>query len=311
MLSDVLCRKAIWKWLFSIVQRNVWILCADNKGAAPLLSPSTMTFVTLFQHVIQMVERSPSSFRTLYLSEHRLPQISHSKLATTMGNQSSKTITDFNFSSTPLCDPQRTELGKPAGLKQPNGETTLTVWECTTCGRRYEDPTAVGPFITPPPITECIIVQTEELLTNAKGGFVNLSIAGGATCDFVRVKYVVDETDLSEQVTEPKDTIFATNVPIEETLLTQTYRTASVQVEERHSRIGRSSGTLEAACDEEDPEDCQFWKAQCNDVDCIFEGNHCRDQCAMAELVKEPESKAPAPKVPACKRGLRFRRSAP
>lgn len=215
-----------------------------------------------------------------------------------------------------LCDPQRTELGKPAEIKQPNGETTLTVWECTVCGRIYEDPAAVGPIITPPPITECIVVQTEETLTHAKGGFINLFITGGATCDYVRVKYVVDKTDLSEQITEPEDAISATNVPIEETFLSQKYGTAFVQVEGRHSRVGRSSGIFEAACDEEDPEDYEFWKTQCNDVDCIFEGGHCRFLCAMAELEEDAQpwastTQAPTPKVHASKRGLRFRRSAP
>ena len=169
----------------------------------------------------------------------------------------------------------------------------------------------MGPFITPPPITECIVVQTEELLTHAKGGFVNLSITGGATCDYVRMNRVVDETDLSEQVTEPKDAISASNVPMEEIFPTQTCGTAFVRVEGRHSRVGRSSGTPETACDEEDPEENEFWTAQCNDVDCIFAGSHCRYLCAMAEVEEELEPKAPAPKMPASKRGLIFWRSAP
>ena len=174
----------------------------------------------------------------------------------------------------------------------------------------------MGPFITPPPTTDCIVVQTDKLLTQAKGGFVNLSIANGATCDYIRVEYVIDETDVSKQITESEGTFSATNIPIEKTFLAHAYGTAFVQVEGRHSRVSMSSGTSEAAWDEEDPEDCEFWNSQCNDVDCIFEGNHCRGQCAIAEVEEEPQPRASTPqaltpKAFAFKRGLRFRRSAP
>lgn len=59
------------------------------------------------------------------------------------------------------------------------------------------------------------------------------------------------------------------------------------------------------AHDEDDVEECEFWNTACTDVDCIYEGEHFRYQCAMAELVEEPRSM-----VLAAKQGLRLGRSA-
>lgn len=264
------------------------LLCLQR----PLLPISSNHFVWL--RVLVFSYSAP--FPTLVI--HGLPtHISHSNPATTMGRHPSRTPLNLNSSLTPSSHPERTELGKSANSKMPNSETTLTTWICATCGRRYEEPATQGPFITPPPTTECIVVSTEETFTHDKGGFVNLIIAGGATCEYVRVKH--GETP----VTEPEDAFSAPHVPIQQTLLSRTYCDPSVQVEGRHGRVRKVSGAVKATYDEEDSEDGEFWKTRCNDVDCIFRGNHCRYQCAMAETGKEPEAKAPAPKL-----GLRFRR---
>lgn len=152
------------------------------------------------------------------------------------------------------------------------------------------------------------MIQTDETWTHAKGGFVNLSIAGGATCDYVRVNRVEGKIGLGEQVAEPEDAVSAmTNMPVQYEVSAQALdNTASMKAEGEHGRISRVSGAVDAACDEEDPEDCEFWKARCEEIDCIYEGDHCRYQCAMAELDEEPKFKAPIPK---CR--LRFLRSAP
>lgn len=149
-------------------------------------------------------------------------------------------------------------------------------------------------------------MQTEETFTYAKGGIVNLSITGGATCDYVRMNHVVDETDLSEQGTEPEDANPATEGQISDELPAQACGTACVKVEGRQSRVSRLSGVVETTCDDEDPEGCEFWEAQCDDVDCIYSSDHCRHQCAMAEVEEEPEVTAPA-----SKRGVRFWGPAP
>lgn len=185
-----------------------------------------------------------------------------------------------------------------------NVQSTLTMWGCATCGRRYDDPATVGPFITPPPITECTAIQTDESWTHANGGFVNLSITGGATCDYVRINRGVGETDLSKNIGEPEDTTSAADLPFVNEVSAWACDNASMKAEGEHGRVSRQNGGARA---EDDGEDCEFWKAECRDIDCIYAGEHCREQCAMAELDEAPKAKA---KAPAPKRGLRFLRLA-
>lgn len=135
---------------------------------------------------------------------------------------------------------------------------------------------------------------------------MNLSVTGGATCDYVRVNRAVGENDHSEQIASPEDAVCATNIHFQPETSAQACDTSSMKIEGEHGRISRVNGAVDAARDEEDPDDCEFWKAQCEDIDCIHEGDHCRYQCAIAELDEEPKSRAPAPK-----RRPRFRRSAP
>lgn len=154
-------------------------------------------------------------------------------------------------------------------------------------------------------MTECITIQTSETWTHANRGIVNLSVAGGATCDYVRISRVIGETDLSEQTAKPEDAVSATKMLPKGEALAQVCDAACMKGEGEHGRISRLKEAMEYTCDEEDPDDCEFWKVQCVDVDCIYEGNHCRYQCAMAELDEEPKIGAFAPK-----RGLRLPRLA-
>lgn len=118
----------------------------------------------------------------------------------------------------------------------------------------------------------------------------------------MRVSHVIGETDLSEQTAKPEDAVSATKMPPEGGTLAQVCDAACMKGEGEHGRISRLKEAVDYSCDEEDPDDCEIWKAQCGDVDCIYEGDHCRYQCAMAELDEEPNARASAPK-----RGLSFR----
>ena len=89
-----------------------------------------------------------------------------------------------------------------------------------------------------------------------------------------------------------------------------TFGSARHAVAGEHGRISRVNGLVDTARDEEDAEGCEFWKAQCEDIDCIYEGEHCRYQCAIAELDEEPRSKVPAPKCRLGFRRLALRRQA-
>ncbi|CAD6589859.1 MAG: hypothetical protein ASARMPRED_004292 [Alectoria sarmentosa] len=222
-----------------------------------------------------------------------------------MGNHPSKAAADSQTSSTLMFDSQCIEFCNSSASENANDDTVVTIWECTTCGGRYVDPAPMGLFITPPPLTECMTIQTSETWTHANRGIVNLSVAGGATCDYVRVSRVVGETDLSEQTAKPEDAISATDMLPTGEAIAQVFDAACMKGAGEHGRISRLKEAGEYACDEEDPDDCEFWKAQCGDVDCIYEGDHCRYQCAMAELDEEPKIGAFAPQ-----RGLRFRRLA-
>ena len=297
--SNVHCREVIHDQLFHM-HNEKHASSARTMHTSPHSSVVTMAFVTLLQQFFYVFERSCP---TLYLSKHSVSGDLHSISTITMKIHSSRNTLTPNSSSNLSSNPQRTKHGKSANSKIPNCETTPTVWKCATCGRRYEEPATPGPFITPPPTTECIIVQTEETFTHEDGGFVNLILTGGATCDYVRVKHVLGETDLSGQLTEPEEAYSAMNVPTEQSFLSRAHGNELVQVERGRGRVRKLSGAVRATWDEEDYEDSEFWKTRCNDVDCIFKGHHYRYQCAMAEMDEEPGAKAPA-----SKQGLRFLR---
>lgn len=137
---------------------------------------------------------------------------------------------------------------------------------------------------------------------------MNLSITGGATCDYVRINRGVGDTDLSKNLGEPEDTTSAADLPFVNEVSAWACDNASMKAEGEHGRVSRQNGeAANTARAENYDEDCEFWKAQCRDIDCIHAGEHCREQCAMAELDEEPKAKANAP---APKRGLRFLRLA-
>ena len=221
-----------------------------------------------------------------------------------MENHPSKAAAHSQTTSTIVCDPQRIQPFESETQPTPRDKSPLTFWECATCGRRYIDPATTSLFISPPPTTECIMVQTDETWTHEKGGYVNLSVTGGATCDYVRINRAVGDADLGEHIAEPEDSASALNIPALNGLSARVCD--SMKVEGEYGRVSRQNKAVDTNCDEANGEYCEFWNAECKDIDCIHEGDHCRYECAMAELSEEPE-----PKVLAPKRGLRFWRSVP
>ena len=131
---------------------------------------------------------------------------------------------------------------------------------------------------------------------------MSISIPGGATCDYVRVNSAVNAIDLSRQIIEPVEVASAVDIPVVNEL---SAGKASMKVVGEHGRVSRQNTAVDTACDEEDPKDCEFWGAPCNDIDCIYEGGHCRYQCAMGEVDEEPKAEASV-----LKRGFLFGRSA-
>ena len=95
------------------------------------------------------------------------------------------------------------------------------------------------------------------------------------------------------------------DLPIASKVLAQLCDSAFKKAVGEHGRVSRYSENFAVACNEDDAEDCLFWRTPCKDVDCIYKGEHCRYQCATAELDEEPKLVTPAPR-----RGLRFRWSA-
>ena len=85
------------------------------------------------------------------------------------------------------------------------------------------------------------------------------------------------------------------------------FHEVSVKGQGEHGRVCRQSRAIDSTCDKakDDAEEGEFWKERCRDIDCIYEGEHCRYDCALAELDEEPKRKAPA-----FKRALRFHLSA-
>lgn len=115
--------------------------------------------------------------------------------------------------------------------------------------------------------------------------------------------------DLGEQVAEQQYGDSAVDVPFLSKLFTRpcvsTSIKTSMKVAGEYGRTSRQSAAVDAGWNETDVEECDFWNLECKDVDCIHQGEHCRYQCAMAEVDEEPKSK-----VSALKRGLRFEGSA-
>ena len=174
-----------------------------------------------------------------------------------------------------------------------DAKTTLIRWQCTQCSRRYVNSSPTSMFIVPPPTTPCIPTQIDESRSYAEGDFVKLFTA---TCDYMRVEHTTHKIKVREPSTRPKDGISTVDLPMANNLL---------KAVGEHGRVSRHREDFDLTCKEEDAEDCVFWSMDCKDVDCIYNGKHCRSQCATAELDQEPKLVAPAPR-----RGLGFRWSA-
>ena len=210
--------------------------------------------------------------------------------------------TRSNFNPT-TCESQSIQRRNSRTSSTENANTTPIRWQCTKCGCEYIDPSPKSLFITPPPTTPCIQIQTDKTWTQtrANGGFANLCITGGATCDYVRIGHNAREIELGEQI----DAIITA---VEDSAVTEhsarVFDRVSMKAVGEHERVSRQSGAADTTYDEieDDPEECEFWKAECKDIDCIYEAKHYRYQCALAELGEEPESKVP---VLSC--GRRFR----
>ena len=191
----------------------------------------------------------------------------------------------------------------------PNVDTAIVWWECTTCGRRYVDTSEMGFFVTPPPSTECMKAQIDQTGTHTSGRLTRLLAASGSTCDYVRVNCNSGNANSGEQISEREDH-YLPMVRMAQSYVSVQPRDAAPTKAEREPgldgrSIGRSDRGADIACDDPDLEDCEFWKAECNDIDCIYKGSHCRYQCAMAESDEEPQIKVAAPE-----RVLRLWRSA-
>ncbi|CAF9925742.1 hypothetical protein IMSHALPRED_006775 [Imshaugia aleurites] len=142
------------------------------------------------------------------------------------------------------------------------------------------------------------MAQTGEAWTYTNEGFVNVSNTGGAICDYVRTNHV---ESLTEQIAGPADAASMPKMAVANEHSARAYDRTAMKMEGESGRVSRHNGAVTAIC-EDDGEDDDFWKARCDDVDCIYVGEHCRYQCATAEVDEEPHHKALFPK-----RGLRFR----
>ena len=202
---------------------------------------------------------------------------------------------DSHISSNLIRESPRIQYRQFSTLEMANGKTDPIFWECTACGGRYVD-VPMGVFIPPPPITQCIKAQTNASGLHVSSGSVNL-----ATCDYVRNNHIID---LSERIANPTEVATALDSPVMNELSAPAYDRALMKWEGEHGRVSRQNGAVDAAYDEDNGEDCEFWMAECENVDCIYEGEHRQHQCAMAEVDEEPGSKASS-----LKRGLRFWRS--
>ena len=190
-------------------------------------------------------------------------------------------------------------------MRDQTTDTNVTFWKCTKCGRRYVEPSPISLFIVPPPTTPCKGTWSDKTCTQANGDLVSLSSTSGATCDYVRMQHTASEVNLGEQATEQNDGASTMVTPIVSKFSARASDSASMRAVGEHGRVSRQSGPVDAEWNEDDAEECIFWKVECKDVDCIYERAHCRYQCAMAELDEEPK-----PLVSTLKRGLRCRWSA-
>ena len=206
-------------------------------------------------------------------------------------------------------DIHRPQCSGSSTPEMPDVDTAIVCWECTTCGRRYVGPSEVGFFIPPPPATECTEAPTDQTGAHANGRFTNYSVAGGSTCEYVRVNRHSGHADLREQISEREDHYLPMGQMAQSCVSVQPRDAFHSKAEGDHGRNGRSIGRsirgVDVACDDPDLEHCEFWKAECKDIDCIYKGGHCRSQCALAESDEEPKTKVGAPE-----RILRFWQSA-
>lgn len=100
----------------------------------------------------------------------------------------------------------------------------------------------------------------------------------------------------------PENGTSAMDLPMANKVLAKLCDSPLMKAVGEHGRVSRHSGDFDIACSEDDAEDCDFWRADCRDLDCIYKGKHCRYLCVTAEMDEEPKLVVPAPV-----RGLRFR----
>ena len=224
-------------------------------------------------------------------------------------NQPSQSTTDGQIASTPMDDIYHPQSSGSSTPEMQDVDTAIVCWECTTCGRRYVGPSEVGFFIPPPPSTECTKAQINQKGAHTSGCLPGVSVAVGSTCEYVRINRNSGKTDLDEQSSEREDHYRPMVRMAQSYVSVYPWDTTPTKAEGQSGRTGRSDGRsnrgADAACEDADLEDCDFWKAECKDIDCIYRGCHCRYQCAMAESDEEPKTKVAAPE-----RVLRLWRSA-
>lgn len=118
----------------------------------------------------------------------------------------------------------------------------------------------------------------------------------------MRIGHNARETELGEQI----DAIITA---VEDSTVTEhsarVFDRVFMKAVGEHGRVSRQNGAVDTAYDEieDDPEECEFWKAECKDIDCTYEAKHYRYQCALTELDEEPKSKVP---VLSCVRRFRW-----
>ena len=203
------------------------------------------------------------------------------------------------MASAPMDDIHHPQPSGSSTPEMPDVDTAIFYWECTTCGRRYVGPSEVGFFIPPPPTTECINAEIDPTGTHTSGRLTKFSAASGSTCDYVRVNRNLENADLGEQISGREDDYRPMGQMAQSYVSLQPWDGSLSKAEGEPGLNGRSNGRsdrgLDVTCDDPDLEDCEFWKAECKDIDCIYKGSHCRYQCAIAESDEEPKAKVAAP----------------
>ena len=218
-------------------------------------------------------------------------------------------MTDWQFASAPMDDIQYPQSSESSTPEVPDVDTAIFCWQCTTCGRRHVSPSEVGFFIPPPPTTECIKAQADQTGAHTSGRLTKLSTASDSTCEYVRINRNAGNANLGKQISEREDSYHPIGHMAQSYVSVQPWDATLVKAAGESGRTGRSNGRsnggVDVACNDADLEDCDFWKADCKDIDCIYKGSHCRYQCAIAESDEEPKAKVAAPE-----RVLQFWRSA-